>query len=835
MNLFPTISVKRAPLYLTAFAVSFHSLFCEMLLTRLLGYKVFTHVVHLIIGISLLGYGIGASLPVLLRKKIDPTKGAWLILQPIAFIASTYALCALSPSHLNSSLTGHALLSYAIAIPPFIVAGYFVASVLSLSPKEEIGRIYFADLAGAALGVGAFFLVLPHAGLIGSLVLCSIFFVALFALITPQKRLAFGAVAALVALALLFPEERITIAIDRTKELGFADRAIPGEYTKVLSVWHPLAKVEAIEPYGVDAIERFAGVYPGTFFIPLEPRPGYRYFVVNGAAGTPAYELSDEGLDRRQSYLERFSTPMEFPYALTNRPRVFVIGTGGGRDIYSAIAHGAQSVTGAEINPVICSQMKHGDFAKYTGHIYTREGVTVHCDDGRRVARRALIDGEKFDLIVLNGIDTFTAVSNGSYTFAESFLYTQEAMDNYVRLLSSGGMINFNRWHFKDYPREGVRLVIQASHALRKLGVTDPAQHIMYVVYDMWAMVLIRRSPITPIEQERILSALAPHDVLLLHAPHQYRLRNPITEYLKETPQTDQAERAFIDAAPYEIGPVTDDAPFFFKYYRFRNIPEVFTTALFRDTTPLGGHQALFVQTVVTLYAVVFTFLFIVLPFLRRRPGRLEKIALPATYFVSIALGYVFLQIPLIQATSVLLGSPIYSLGTVLSCMLLGTGLGSWLSDRQAAGPSLAHLGENYLALLITLGGAALANELLIQALLPLPWIASLVFVALLAGHSGFRLGAFFPTGMRVWITSERESVAWAYAINSGGTVIAAFLSTILAQLIGFRLLMFTGLGLYGLAIYCASREPSPLGEPARAPFRRLAKLFPMKESEQSA
>ena len=99
----------------------------------------------------------------------------------------------------------------------------------------------------------------------------------------------------------------------------------------------------------------------------------------------------------------------------------------------------------------------------------TREGVQVFNMDGRHLVKT--LARNSFDLVVLNGVDTYSGLSTGAYAYAESYLYTKNAIKDYLALLNDQGIINFNRFFFRDLPRENLRLFVNVMEALRELGV----------------------------------------------------------------------------------------------------------------------------------------------------------------------------------------------------------------------------------------------------------------------------------------------------------------------------------------------------------------------------
>src|SRR6185295_3099257 len=120
-------------------------------------------------------------------------------------------------------------------------------------------------------------------------------------------------------------------------------------------------------------------------------------------------------------------------------------------------------------------------------------------------------------------------------------------------------------------------------------------------------------------------------------------------------------ERAFVAAYPFDISPATDDRPFFFKYsFWWHLFP---SDALIWANTPVLEYTILILLGVVGLAALACVYL--PLRYLARRAGS------PATrrygvYFAGAGLGYMAVEIALLQKFGLFLGHPNYALSVVL-------------------------------------------------------------------------------------------------------------------------------------------------------------------------
>src|SRR5262249_12343505 len=94
-----------------------------------------------------------------------------------------------------------------------------------------------------------------------------------------------------------------------------------------------------------------------------------------------------------------------------------------GIDIENALLHGAARVDGVEVNRSVVELM-NGQFASSGGEVYSRPGVRVYEDEARSFVRRSV---DRYDLIAMTVVDSYTALANGSFAVSESYLYTDEA------------------------------------------------------------------------------------------------------------------------------------------------------------------------------------------------------------------------------------------------------------------------------------------------------------------------------------------------------------------------------------------------------------------------
>lgn len=807
---------------LAVFLVSLHAICAELFYTRMLGLKTQSHVVYVIISFALLGYGIGANAYVLLRRRIERMDSMQLTALTLGLLGILSAGCALAlvplPIRLGSFWLSiqepggvPALLgAYTLVMLPFTAVGFFLAHAFS-SHSSQSPRLYLWDLAGAAAGAGAFFVLIGVTQVFRSLCILSLADLILGMILYARARRPLPGVGALftaVAAALVFgivrpePED---YTIDKVKGWEFIPgHFAPADVETVARRWHPLGRTDVYRFINPD-LRTFIYDSPlrDVFEINLQPVPEFSYFTTNYLAGTPVFDLRSALEPEGYRSTALWSVALEFPYLLLDRPRVMVVGTGGGRDIFMALTHGAAGVLGAEINPSTCSQMSRGGaLFEYSGGIYERAGVQVRCTDGRHMVK--IQPENSLDLLILNAVDTFAGLSSGAYVFAEAYLYTKEAILDYVRAAHPKGLVNINRWFGPGPPRENLRLFSIVLDSLRHVGMREPWKHVLMVEHRALGMMLVRKTPFTSEEIAKLHTYLKEHEARIVFAPGIPAEDDPrsLAFHFYANAFQEGRETAFQEKYPADISVVTDDNPFFYKWYKFR---ELFTgPATF---SPHTGTGVFLVQVMILAQCVLFIAVFILLPLLLfNREGKAKSLAglrAPfAVYFASLGCGFIFVEIALMQKFVLLLGSPIYSISITLATILACAGGGSALAPQ-----AVARLGSPERLIRVVASGVVLYLVSLvlfgtpaIEACTALPfWARVLVTVAFIA-PLGIGLGVFYPAGLVLAGRTHPGAVSWAQGINSGFTVLGSILIILLAQFSGFNTGLLCAAGLYAAA-----------------------------------
>jgi len=816
-------SMTMPGIYLIVCFLSFFAINLELFLTRILGLKTWNHVVYIVIPFAILGYGIGANIVFLFKHVLQKIRPEKVLAYGLIKIALYAMICTMGIIYLpvcvddvaqilvNMSSLSVLLWAYTLFAIPFTLIGFLVVYVFTFHPSQS-SRIYFFDLMGAGLGAFLFFPLIHSWEVTRSLVLlCAACFCLGLTILTPGRRVKLALWAALIAflpfVLMRIPEIK-SYTIDKNKGWEWIPGAYkPQQYQEKFSQWHPLGRTDIFQIIDPKARQLLSSTSIGTFEINVVPAPEFSYITTNFLAGAPIYRLSSAGLAEQQSRVRLFSRGMEVPYVLFDKPDVIIIGAGGGRDIFMAKSHGAGKVVGAEINPAIVRALSPGGIMYgYSGGVYAMDGVKVFNQDGRHLVKR--LGAGSFDLIILNGVDTFSGLTSGAYAYAESYLYTKNALMDYLRVIRDNGVINFNRWLFPDKPRETLRLYAIALEALKASGAARPWEHIIIGDHVTWSLMLIKKTPFSPEERALVLDYFKKHQTIPVYPGDEWAKINhhPVNYFARYTEDfkngnVEEWDRNYT----YDISVVTDDDPFFYKYYRLLSFNPFQVSRLHH----LGSIMFM-TQILVLVQALLFILVFIFMPLWIFKRKSVQSMPGPALgpfimYFACLGCGFMFIEIPLMQKFVLMLGSPIYSISVILALLLIATGFGSlslpFLEKRIKSHIKLSRMVTafliGYLLFMIT------AGSVLADLALGMNFAFRAAVVGLLVFPLGVFLGVYFPLGLHLIGRKAEDAIPWAWGINSGFSVLASMLAIILAQFSGFSTIMFLAALIYGLALLC--------------------------------
>jgi hypothetical protein len=479
---------------------------------------------------------------------------------------------------------------------------------------------------------------------------------------------------------------------------------------------------------------------------------------------------------------------------------VAVIGVGGGFDVLVAIRFSASDITGVEVNAATMRLVTR----KYHEHFrHWLEDPRVHliAAEGRQFLAT---HPEPFDVIQLSGVDSASGTPAAAHVFAESYLYTAEAFDAYLAHLSPDGIMNMMRHEF-DPPREMLRALCSAVAALRRAGAGRPADHIVTItdVRGSFTALLVKRRPFTEGELSHLQAWASGDRFFRISAGPPWNAQANIYQAFLALGDP-RREAAFINAYPFDISPVDDDRPFFFKYSFWSDLLP--RRPIEAENVPIMELSLLLLLGMAAIAGVVF----VLLPLHGLSITEKQSLgtARLVAFFAGLGLGYMALEIALLQKFSLFLGHPNYALSVVLAVLLLATGLGSFGSAAVVrVFKNLRYVA--YALAVLVLGELVFAFPLL-PAAIQRPFAARVTLVFALVAPVGFCLGTFFPVGLERVKGGSPDAAAWAWGLNGLASVVGPILAVGVSMTWGTNALLLAALPIYLLV---GVAEPRALGD----------------------
>jgi spermidine synthase len=790
----------------------------EVLLARLFSIVQWYHFAYMVISVALLGYGASGTFLALVRDRLEPRAAT-----AFSVFAALFGIAAVACFALAERLPFNALeliwdpnqllylgALYAVLIVPFFCGAMCIGLALACF-SEPVGRIYRADLLGAGIGalgiLVLLFLVMPSRALelIGALGLLA---AALVSIVEPGgqarlRALAYAVGALVVAFAL--PPAWTALQLSPYKGLSQALR-VPGAEVEAERS-SPLGLLSAVRSPEIP-FRHAPGLSLNNLIEPAEQIGVY----TDGEGLSPitAFEGELEPL----AYLD--FTTAALPYHLLDHPEVLVLGAGGGAHVLLALYHDAEQIDAVELNPQLV-QLVRGRYADFAGRLYERPDVRVHIGEARGFVAAS---DDRYDLIQVPLLDAFAAAAAGTVSLNASFVYTIEAFDTYLGHLEPGGYLTITRW-LKLPPRDSAKLFLTALRALERRGIAEPARQLALIRSWETTTLLVRNGPLTADDIERIRTFADERSFDLAYYPgigaNEANRFNLLQEpYFFEAAQGLIEDPAgFVDRYKFDLTPATDDRPYFFDFFKWAALPELWTVSAQSGGALLDWGYLILTATLVqaALLSAVLGLLPLWLGTATRRGAGRWRIAV---YFSAIGLAFLFVEIASIQRFTLFLAQPLYAIGVVLAGFLVFAGIGSGVAPalgQRLADWRLGALGLAIIAIVLLAIVYILALPPLFAALVWLPDLAKIPLSLALIAPLAFFMGMPFPLALGHLKASAPHLVPWAWAINGCASVLSAILATLLAMTFGTRVVVFIAAALYLIAGASLARVRSPAGD----------------------
>lgn len=780
------------------FLVTLSTLTYQLLLTRIFSVTMYYHFAFVAISVTMFGMAVGAVLVYLRPDVFDASAVRPHLARGSLGFAITIAASFLAhlwiPFLPELSVRGLAsvTLTYAVLSVPFTFSGIVVALALTRFPRQ-VSALYAADLAGAALGcaiLAPLLRVTDAPTAVIATAACAGLGAWLFAAdaAAPGIRRA----SAGVAMLLIVFAAGHTVAV-RQDSPWLRLVWVKGRYEAppLVERWNPFSRIRVI---GDPSREVRPSGWGLSATLPDDLRTRELHLDIDSYAGT---ELT--AFDGAPSSVEHLKYDVtNVAHYLRSDARVLVVGTGGGRDVLSALSFNQRSVLGVEINPNVL-ELVNGRFGSFTGHLDRDPRVRFVNDEARSFIARM---PDEVDIIQISLIDTWAATSSGAFVLTENSLYTVDAWRSFLEHLSPTGLLSVSRWYYADRPGEVYRLAALASATLTRMGVRRPGDHYAIIrarpaaaegVPDGIGTMLLSPSPLSPADLDALEAVAARLQFDIVQSP-----RVSVDATFAALASGDRLEQT-IASYPLNIAPPTDDSPFFFHMLRLR---DVFDLDRWRDQGIVAFNmKAVGVLGVLLAAVVLLTVACILLPLLVSPASRALAGAGPhLAFFAAIGFGFMLIEISQLQRLTIFLGHPAYSLSVVLFALLVSSGLGSLSTARVPPGAVAAvirRLGLT-IAVLLVFG---LLTPFVVQQFQGAPTAARILMSVAILLPLGFCMGMAFPLGMQLALKDSPHLAPWLWGVNGAASVCASVLAVVIALGAGISAAFWTGAACYGLAL----------------------------------
>jgi hypothetical protein len=680
---------------------------------------------------------------------------------------------------------------YAALLPFFFLAGLFI-SLSFVRYADRIGRVYAFDLTGAGTGAAS--------------VLAAMYAVHAFNLV-PLLLLPL----ALAAVFMTGPH-RIKSVLAALLALGVAEAVLlldgQADYNDFKAIYAPLhtpdAKIVASvnSPRGdyallddfTERVDTDISNNAGMLGVDGPPRSFGLYRDGNRIAALP---------NRRPITSEYAAAALDaLPYQLIPHARTMLAGASGGFRTAEVLRLGASQVRVLEPEPELFRIMRDG--LAPVRPIDALPNVQISdfgplADTGRGI----------YDLIDLSA-DFLDAAETNAPAF------TREAIVAYLHRLAPDGVVSIPV-SIRDFPVYALRMLSTARAALMAAGIDDSAAHVIVyrsawnvrilVSRDAWSAGRISAARKFCDDRSFDMSWYPGMDVVKARAALYNDL--PAVSFDKGEVESNGPDDAIADEAQavlsgqsspsadqFNLSPITLDRPFFYAVLRLDRIGTILKRLEILPQAEVGA----LVNLAVLAQAVVISVLVLLVPL--AAPGRISApqagVLRSVVYFPALALGFLFIEIYLIEKASFWLGDRTSGFAMVLTGMLVFSGLGSLRSEQFATRPRQGMM----LVAAVVLGWCVAALLFLEPVILAtLDWQIAVKggLLLLVIAPLSVALGLPFPLGLSRAGTSG--FLPWAWGLNGAFSVVATPLANLIAREAGFSRVLMCAAILYGIAL----------------------------------
>lgn len=791
------VSQRTQSVLLTVFLLSFCGLSAEIALTRVFAVVLRYHFAFLAIAIALCGLGLGGYIAHWLRQKGERIL-VWL---PFGFALATLFATWFLVSVLLPYFPTAFWLAGLVALLPFLFLGMTFALLFDRYSALS-GYLYGADLVGAAAAaVGSIFVLNIFGGLNALIFTAGAIFLAAVFLSAQTKVVRWlSLMLALGCFGFSFANRDYRIydlppvrhARPEMVKPMLAELAT-GKSRIIATIWNAFARTDVVQDEGVDDL---------------------LHLYTDGEVPALMVRLRKGDLKDGEWLM---GTLMGVPYALLTFPKakgqpkqpfrpssraprpeidsVLALGSGGGVDVICSLIAGAKRVDAVDVNPAM--KVFADKFRDFNGGIYEKRGVKFYIAEARAFVKQTR---KRYDLVVMALTQTAT-MGKAGLALVESYVHTKDACRDYWRVLSDKGMVAL----ITQEPSLALRWWLTCLEVVQEQTGKQPAEACLHLAWwelpkELWGttpyrqLVIMAKRPFAKEDAGLLRFVTERWQIIPVFVPFvaaDEPLRSvAMGEYSAEDVIAETLWRHQIN-----VRPVTDDAPFFVD--------------LSPTVPPIMGQFVVSAIVVVLLFGAIASLAerkregeALAEPFLKvsKQVFPLQTFWLPTLYVALLGIGFMLVEIGLMQRTMLLLGSPTHTLALFVGALLLGGAIGSTLTQRQLQ----EKLGEWALTACVLVAAATAVLGLVItpivNALHGLPLLPRAFSLFALTVALGVPMGMPFPSAMRLAPIAWTVSVAYLWGVNGVMSVVGSVGAVLIGKMAGYSKAIIAGAVCYLLA-----------------------------------
>ncbi len=645
--------IDRRLVYLCLFLISAAVVCLEIVSARITSLIFAYDYAFIILSLAILGLGTGGVFSYYWVKMADLSRAPKGIAILLLLTGISISLFITVTAELE--LTSYFIYFFLLFIP-FFLAGIVYAQLFKLFAEHSF-KLYASDLSGAAVG---------SIGAVGALNYLGAPNTILFLTVT------------ILVCALIFSRGRIKkwklMTSFSVLGLGFILLLLNGN-TEILRSIHigDFLEKDFYHVYpNVDTratiIDSRWSIYGRSDLVSYSHQNVVRQLFIDGAAGTQMYHFNGRIKNADPllfNLLIHTSTSIPFFFLSdSEKNSMAIIGPGGGKEVLIGMFGEVKEITGVEVNPDFVKIVK--DHKSFDGGIYSDfPNVHIVVGEGRHFTKAS---DKKYDLIVMSLPSTKQLQDIDNLAMNENYLLTVEAIKDYLKILTPQGRLIFtlhNRW-------ELIRLVVTAVTAFEEKGedIHDILDRFMILDDELAPTLVIKKTPYTfkeVLHAEDVMKVLPKDLPQVTYLPYHWSdLQNtPVNQLLTNLTAGKNSLSDFVKQQSLNVAPCKDDSPYFYK--ERKGVSQNFAWLL---------------------AAVAFFDIFVVgVPYWRvkktAKKDEINALVLPLIVFICIGAGFMILEVSLFQKFVLYLGSPTVSLSILLSSLLVGMGVGSFLGERM--------------------------------------------------------------------------------------------------------------------------------------------------------